>query len=345
MELKKNVVDRNTKVALDFIKIDPDHFKSTKPVTAAEIKLYQEANGQKINDYYNEHISDYLKEEQIRASHFLVKVPPSANAAEKEALKEKAQKILDRVKNNEDFAELAKKESEDTGTKEKGGDLGLFTRGMMVEEFSKAAFALKPGEVSQVVESPFGFHVIKEIEQVPKVEKKLEEVSPTIAENLLRKEEQDQKAMHLAKLALEQLQKGTPIASIKLDGIVNISAGAKESLGQHAPIAAQSDLFSRSTPYVLNIGRTDPLANEAFSLTLDKPTAAKVIQANNAYFAIRLKSREEPDMAKFEEEKDGIRMSLTFPRKRAMMQQYLTELKESAKITYNPTLLAAVPVG
>ncbi|HXW53060.1 MAG TPA: SurA N-terminal domain-containing protein [Myxococcota bacterium] len=343
-ELKNSFIDRNTKIALDFIKVEPDYFKSTKPVTPDEIKHYQEANGQKISDYYKEHISDYVKEEQIRASHILIKLPQSANAAEKETAKLKAQKILERIKNNEDFSEIAKNESEDLGTKVKGGDLGLFTRGMMVEEFSKAAFALKPGEVSEIVESPFGFHIIKQTEQMPKIEKKLEDASPEIAEILVKKDEQEQKAMHLAKLGLEQLQKGTAIGSIRLDGIINISKGDKEPVGQHSPIASESDLFSRQTPYVINLGRTEAIAKEAFNLTLEQPTAPKVIEANNAYFAIRLKAREEADMAKFEEQKDSIRMSLMYQRKRAMMQQYLTQLKEAAKIKYNPALLAANPI-
>ena len=76
-------------------------------------------------------------------------------------MKEKAQGILQRVKNGEDFAKLAQEFSEDPGSKEKGGDLGWFGKGQMVPEFDKAAFTLQPGEVSDLVKSDFGYHIIR----------------------------------------------------------------------------------------------------------------------------------------------------------------------------------------
>jgi len=344
-ELKSTFLAKNTKISLDFIKVDPEYFTTTRAIGADEIKQYVEKNGQQIRDYYNEHISSYIKEEEVKASHILIKVPPSATAAEKATLKEKAEKILDRVKKDkEEFAAIAKAESEDVGTKEKGGDLNYFTRGMMVEDFSKAAFALKPGEVSGLVETPFGFHIIMKTGDKPKEEKTLEQATNAIAEILIRKDEQKQKAAALANRALEALAKGTPIQNINLDGIVHVKTGMPPiGKNQHAPIASETDLFSRSTPYVMNIGRTDAINAEAFALTKDQPTAPKVIEANNALFAIRLKAREEADMDKFKEQRDQVKMSLTFARKRAILQQYLTQLKEKAKIKYNPALMSEGP--
>src|SRR5262249_61240498 len=78
----------------------------------------------------------------------------------------KAEDVLAKVKAGSDFAELAKKESQDPGSASKGGDLGLFARGRMVPAFEAAAFALEPGGVSDIVETPFGFHIIKVDEKV-----------------------------------------------------------------------------------------------------------------------------------------------------------------------------------
>src|SRR4029450_5651220 len=75
--------------------------------------------------------------------------------------------ILARARAREDFATLAKESSEDPGSAPKGGDLGTFGRGQMVPAFEQAAFALKPGEVSGIVETPFGFHIIKVTERIP----------------------------------------------------------------------------------------------------------------------------------------------------------------------------------
>jgi peptidyl-prolyl cis-trans isomerase SurA len=96
---------------------------------------------------------------QIAVSHILIK-PKVGGAQRAEALK-RAEALMARAKSGEDFAALARQYSEDTGSAKDGGDLGFFGKGNMVPEFEKVAFALKPGEVSDVVESSFGFHIIK----------------------------------------------------------------------------------------------------------------------------------------------------------------------------------------
>ena len=103
-------------------------------------------------------------EGQIRASHILVTFPRKMDDAEKARLKAKADSIYNVAKSGADFAELAKKHSQDPGSSKRGGDLGFFGRGRMVPTFENAAFALKDGDISEPVESQFGFHIIKRIE-------------------------------------------------------------------------------------------------------------------------------------------------------------------------------------
>lgn len=342
-ETKMAFIDKNTKIALEFVKVNPLHFPAATP-NADAVKKFAEANAEKISTYFNEHISEYVKDEEIRASHILVKVAPGLSADEKTALKDKADKILARVKGNEDFAEVAKKESDDTGTKEKGGDLNYFTAGMMVEEFSKAAFALKPGEISGLVESPFGYHIIKLTDRKPKVDRKLDDVKIEIAEVLLKKEEQDKKAKEYAQLALAQLKSGTAIASVNLPGLNNVKATAKTTGAADAPVADETELFSRSSGYIYKIGRAEKINEEAFKLTQDKKTPDSVIEANGEFFAIRLKTREEADLAQYESQKESIKTGLLYPRRRAFMQQYINQLKSTAKISYNETLISAKDV-
>lgn len=101
---------------------------------------------EEVKVYYDTHQSEFLS---VKASHVLLDT------------KEEAEKILARAKAGENFAELAKQNSKDPSAKENSGDLGYFGHGDMVEPFEKAAFALKPGEISEVVQTDFGFHVIK----------------------------------------------------------------------------------------------------------------------------------------------------------------------------------------
>ncbi len=119
-----------------------------------------------INDaealaYYEENKEDFNTPEQVRASHILIKVAPSATPEEKAAAKEKAESLLKKVKEGGDFATLAQENSDDSGSKIRGGDLGFFGKGQMVKEFEDTAFGLQPGQVSDVVETQFGYHIIK----------------------------------------------------------------------------------------------------------------------------------------------------------------------------------------
>ena len=112
--------------------------------------------------YYDQNIKQYSSEEQRRASHILLTVKPGASAADKAAVKARADELVAQLrKNPADFAKLAKANSQDPGSKEQGGDLGFFARGAMVKAFEDAAFGLKQGEISAPVESEFGYHIIQ----------------------------------------------------------------------------------------------------------------------------------------------------------------------------------------
>ena len=115
--------------------------------------------------YYDTHKKEFENPEMVRARHILVAVKPDATPEQKEAAKKKAEELLAKAKAGEDFAKLASDNTDDPGSKAKGGDLGFFTQGSMVGKFEQAAFALKPGEVSGVVETEFGYHIIKQEER------------------------------------------------------------------------------------------------------------------------------------------------------------------------------------
>ncbi|HJQ71106.1 MAG TPA: peptidylprolyl isomerase [Blastocatellia bacterium] len=143
-----------------------------------------------IEQYYNEHKSELG---QVRARHILIKTDPhdlGENPGGKEEARKKAQSILERVRNGEDFASLAQQHSDDEASKPEGGDLGFFTRGSMVPQFDQVVFTLKPGQVSELVETQYGFHIIKVEEQR----------EPSLDDP----EFQDQIAMKLDRAALEK---------------------------------------------------------------------------------------------------------------------------------------------
>src|SRR6185503_1944659 len=110
---------------------------------------------------YNDNIEQYTTPEQVRASHILLKTEGKDDAA----VKAKAEEILKQAKSGGDFAELAKKFSEDEASAKNGGDLDYFSRGRMVPEFDQVAFTLASGQTSDLVKTQYGYHIIKIVDK------------------------------------------------------------------------------------------------------------------------------------------------------------------------------------
>jgi peptidyl-prolyl cis-trans isomerase C len=118
-------------------------------------------NDDKARSYYKDHTETFKTPEMIRARHILIKVETSATDEEKKNAKSKAEEVLAKIKKGEDFSKLASEVSDDPGTKDKGGDLDFFSKGSMVPAFEEVAFSLKPGEISGIIETEYGYHLIK----------------------------------------------------------------------------------------------------------------------------------------------------------------------------------------
>jgi peptidyl-prolyl cis-trans isomerase D len=138
-------------VRIEYVMLSANNLIPTMQVSDEEAKKY-----------YNENASKFQGDEQRRASHILIGFGGKTDPASKKATLEKAQTVLAETKKDpRKFEELAKKYSQDPGSAEKGGDLGVFGRGMMVKPFEDAVFSMKPGAISDLVESEFGYHIIK----------------------------------------------------------------------------------------------------------------------------------------------------------------------------------------
>lgn len=114
-------------------------------------------------DFYDKNPDKFKEDEQVRASHILIRVDEKADAAAKAKARSEIDAVMKKVKAGGDFAKLAQEHSQD-GSAAQGGDLNYFARGAMVEPFNKVAFELKPGQVSEVVQTQFGYHIIKKID-------------------------------------------------------------------------------------------------------------------------------------------------------------------------------------
>jgi peptidyl-prolyl cis-trans isomerase D len=165
---------------VEYLVLDLDAVRQAVTVNEADLKTYYEQNVQKT-----------ATQEERRASHILINAAKDAPAADKEKAKAKAETLLAAVrKKPSSFAELAKQNSQDAGSAIKGGDLDFFPRGAMVKAFEDAAFALKKSEISDVVESDFGYHVIMLTDiKAPKT-KSFEEMRPQLEADLKKQQAQ-----------------------------------------------------------------------------------------------------------------------------------------------------------
>ncbi|WP_022852676.1 peptidylprolyl isomerase [Thermodesulfatator atlanticus] len=154
-------------------------------------KVKQQVSDKELRAYYEKHKDKFQEPEQVRARHILIAVPQNASKKEVEKARKKAEEIRQKLLKGADFAKLAKEYSDDPGTKEKGGELGFFTRSQMIKEFEEAAFTLKPGEISEPVRTPFGFHIIQVEEHKKARQKSFEEVKEKVKEEYLTQKQQE----------------------------------------------------------------------------------------------------------------------------------------------------------
>ena len=153
------------KTTLEAVRNDARSEMSVEKLVEGEIAAKVAVKPEAVTDFYQKNQDKFQQGPRVRASHILITVPQGADAAAKQQAKTKAEGILKDLKAGKDFAAAAKENSQDPGSAVNGGDLGFFEQGQMVPPFEQAAFALKPGEMSELVESQFGYHIIKVAEK------------------------------------------------------------------------------------------------------------------------------------------------------------------------------------
>jgi peptidyl-prolyl cis-trans isomerase C len=186
---KKALAARN--MTLERLKADARVEIAIAKMMSAQVASAAEATDAEVRDFYDKNPDRFKRSETVRASHILLRVDPGADDATKKQTQAKIAAILKRAKSGEDFAALAKQNSDD-GSAQQGGDLGYFPKEKMVKEFADVAFALKTGEISDVVTTQFGVHIIKVTDRKPGGTVPLEEVSPKLKEFLTEQKKQQQ---------------------------------------------------------------------------------------------------------------------------------------------------------
>jgi len=327
----------NLKIRFSYVRFIPLYFQENIQIDPKTLAQWTEDNKEKIAQYYQQNVYQYTNlDRQGLARHILFKTNEKATDAEKAEKRALAQKALSRLKRNEDFTKVAREMSEDTTTARKGGLLGWTPRGRMDPAFEEALFKLTPGNISDIVSTPEGFHIIK-VESFREGDVPLETAKPEIAERLYREQQGTELARQKAQEILGRLQKGESLESLA-------PTNPNSEADPLAPVNRQTPLFARQGNNIPDIGEDSRLAQTVFQLTLDSPTLPEPMKVGNDFYIIKLTDRITPTREEFEKDKDRTVANL-LDRKRidalgAYLRGLLKQAEDDKAIWRNAALLA-----
>jgi peptidyl-prolyl cis-trans isomerase D len=289
------------KIKIAYIVIDPETFKESAT-----------PSDQQITEYYEDNLDKFRQEKEVKARHILFKLSKDMSEEEETKVKEKALSVLKMAREGEDFATLAKEYSEGP-TREKGGELGWFSRGRMVKPFEEAAFNMKKGEISDLVRTSFGYHIIL-VEDIKEAHTEtLDEARPQIIDILTKITATD--------LAQE---KGLSL----IDQMPYDVDLAKYASGHKMPIK-EGNYFSQNET-IPGIGSDEKLKQSLFSL--EKGEVTELAESNGKFYIIQVVDKHPSYLPELDEVRKKVEADfishLADVEAKSKAEQFLSKLKE-----------------
>jgi len=312
---------KNERIAVAYIEVPSTDFVAEIHPTAQQVqKFYQDSGemfrepervkvdyilydpiklGDKVNptdkdiaDFYKHNLKTlFTYPQRVSARHILIAATPDAPEKTRQAAQAKAQQVLDQLKKGADFAKLAAQDSDDTGTRDHGGDLGFFERGQMIKPFEDAAFSLKPGQLSGVVPTRYGYHIIQ-----------VEEVKPAHVDTMV------QARPRIVSLLKERAGRSAAIAAQREDLAAALNgAKLKDLAAKHGLDLVTTPMFSAGEP-IPKLDRNPDFSTAAFKLS--KGEVSTVNGRNSGLFLIQLVDRQPAHIPALKEISDRVRDEL-----------------------------------
>ncbi len=337
-DVEREYKSRNEKAKLQVVALTADKFRDKVTVTDADAASYYDAHKaeyrkgeqrkvryllldhdqqraritvspQDAEAYYNANIQQFQTPAQVRASHILLKTEGKDEAA----VRKQAEDILRQVKApGADFAALAKKYSEDDGSKATGGDLDYFSKGRMVPEFESAAFSMRPGQISDLVKSQFGFHIIKVVDTKPASTRTFDEA----------------RAQILDTIATQRVDQQIADRTRDLDRRITKPADLDTIAKEPGLTVAQSDFFARDEA-VSGLGPAPMVASSAFELKDGQ--VSKALQSPRGPVYITVTEKRDPYVPKLDEVKDRVREDVIKVRAAELSKQKAAEIASTLR--------------
>lgn len=290
------------KIKVAYVVFDPDAYKDQAKVSEDQIK-----------DYYEDNEDTFKEKKQVKARHILFMLAENASKEEEEKVTQKAAAVLQQARAGANFAELAKKNTEDPSGKDNGGDLGYFSAGQMVRPFEEAAFKLKKDEISDLVRTPFGLHIIK-VEDVKEAKTKtLEEARGQIL-SMLQKAATSDMAHEKALSFVDRMPYQTDLSKYAAENKVPVK---------------ESGHFSQADA-VPDVGNNEKLRQTLFSM--EKGEVSDLVDAGGKFFVFQVKDKKPSTLPALDEVKDKVREDyvndLANQMAKSAAEDYLKKLKE-----------------
>jgi peptidyl-prolyl cis-trans isomerase D len=303
----REAIKQPLKVQVEYIEYPIDRF-------AAKVQV----SDQDIEEFYKKHQqTKFHRPKSARLRQIFFRAPQGTDAQQKELIRVKAETILREAQQGKDFAQLAKSFSEDPSAAD-GGDIGLFSEGQMLEALDRAAFALKKGQVSGLIETPIGYHILKAEDTGEPKTRNLAEVRAEIIGDL-RKEKGKIEADRAVSADRETALSGTPLSQLA------------DSRGLSAATTGLFDQFE----VVQKVGPVEEFNRAAFSLASENEISP-VVEARHAYYLLKLQKRREPAVPPLPEVQAQVERALRQKKAAEVVEQkakeVLSQLKEEKDI-------------
>lgn len=340
--------------SIAYVRFSPRYYRDQLQVDDAALTAWMAEHTAEIDTRYAGERARFTGlAEQVRARHILIKFEETDSDEVKAAARAKAADLLRRVRAGEDFAAVARANSEDTGTATLGGDLGYNERGRMVPQFDEAQFALEVNAISDLIETRFGVHIIqvtgKREGDVPEAEAKRE-----IAEGLYREERAGELAQEAATRALADLRGGvTPdqlartLQGLPLEAPVDAEGNPVEEdapdLGGLAPSVERATDFGRSGNPIRGLDGAN-LVRAVFDMAEGETMPTEPLRVGSEYVIFQVTDRQSAVRDEFtDEEQTRIRDGLRSAKQREVLAQYIAGLRAQADrdeaVFINPEIL------
>lgn len=289
------------KVSLRYLQFDPARYEK-------DIASFTD---DELERYWRRHLDMFEIEEQIKAAHILLRVAEDADEATIQKRRELAAELLKQLKEGAEFAQLAKTHSDDKGTATKGGDLGYFGRGIMVSSFETAAFKLKPGQLSSIIRTPFGFHIIRVDELIEPGVKPLVDVIDQVKAGLT-------------------IEKARQLAYEKAMDAYNINrkTGDLESAAQNNDLGIKESGFFGIDDAIDGIGKVPAISQAA--MTLQSGQLARPVQTTQGIFLFTLKDRQPSRLPELDQVKAAVEQAYRVEQAQTLVKELADELLAQA---------------